>query len=338
MQADNGTEFINSTITTFFSSHGIHLRLSCPYTSQQNGKAERALRTLNNITQTLLFQANMPASYWAEALSAATHLINLRPSQSIDFCVPYERLYRSPADYSTLRVFGCLCYPNLSATAPHKLSPRSTACVFLGYPSSHRGYRCLDMATRRVITSRHVVFDECTFPFAASLPTPPTSPSDSLDFLLDLAATDSLPSVLPPAPRAVTSPGAAPLAAPNSPVTREPASADFPPAASSPAASPTPVAPTPDPSTTAAPAATPPPPPADNTHPMTTRAKRGIHVPPRERLNLSTIESAISPIPKTYRTALHDPHWRAAMTDEFDALMQNRTWTLVPLTWALPFG
>jgi hypothetical protein len=30
MQADNGTEFINSTVTSFFTKHGIRLRLACP--------------------------------------------------------------------------------------------------------------------------------------------------------------------------------------------------------------------------------------------------------------------------------------------------------------------
>uniref|UniRef100_A0A8R7VBW9 Integrase catalytic domain-containing protein n=1 Tax=Triticum urartu TaxID=4572 RepID=A0A8R7VBW9_TRIUA len=63
MQSDDGTEFLNSTATTFFSSHGIHLRLSCPYTSAQNGKAERAIRTLNDVTCTLLFQSSMPPPY-----------------------------------------------------------------------------------------------------------------------------------------------------------------------------------------------------------------------------------------------------------------------------------
>ncbi|KAK1648574.1 hypothetical protein QYE76_066379 [Lolium multiflorum] len=233
----------------------------------------------------------------------------------------------NPADYSDLRVFGCLCYPNLSATAPHKLSPRSTACVFLGYPCSHHGYRCLDMSTRRVITSRHVVFDESTFPFTAS---PPTPSSDSLDFLLDLAANDSIPPAPLTAPRAAPPTGPAPPADPTSSVPSEHAAPPSPPTATPLTAPPSPI--TAHPSPTAAPTSTttPPPPPADNIHPMTTRAKRGIHVPPRERLNLSAIETAISPIPKTYRTALHDPHWRAAMTDEFNALMQNRTWTLVP--------
>jgi hypothetical protein len=37
--------------------------------------------------------------------------------------------------------------------------------VFLDYPNDHRGYWCIDLASRHVITSRHVVFDESVFPF-----------------------------------------------------------------------------------------------------------------------------------------------------------------------------
>jgi hypothetical protein len=71
--------------------------------------------------------------------------------------------------YEHLRVFGCTCYPNTTATAPHKLSPRSTRCVFLGYSTDHKGYRCLDLSTNHLIIFRHVVFDEDSFPLAASL-------------------------------------------------------------------------------------------------------------------------------------------------------------------------
>jgi hypothetical protein len=35
----------------------------------------------------------------------------------------------------------------------------------LDYPTDHHGYRCFDLATRCVITSRHVTFDESTFPY-----------------------------------------------------------------------------------------------------------------------------------------------------------------------------
>jgi histone deacetylase 1/2 len=76
-----------------------------------------------------------------------------------------------------LRVFGCLCYPNLSATTPHKMSPRSVACAFIGYPAEHRGYRCIDLDTRWVYTSRHGVFDETTFPFRRRSSSPAPAPA-----------------------------------------------------------------------------------------------------------------------------------------------------------------
>jgi hypothetical protein len=61
---------------------------------------------------------------------------------------------------------------------------------------------------------------------------------------------------------------------------------------------------------------------------MCTRAKRDFHLPVRH-LNL-TATSSISPIPTTYKHALLDPLWHSSMRDEFDALLQNNTWTLVP--------
>jgi len=67
-----------------------------------------------------------------------------------------------------MTTFGCACYPNLSATASHKLAPRSTRSVFLGYSPDHKGYRYLDLTSRRIIISRHIVFDESDFPFSTS--------------------------------------------------------------------------------------------------------------------------------------------------------------------------
>jgi hypothetical protein len=84
------------------------------------------------------------------------------------------------------------CYPNLASTAPHKLAPRSTRHVFLGYSPDHKGYRCLDLTSHRVLISRHVVFDESNFPFSSSSAASLTE----LDVFLDLNSV--FPTVVPP--------------------------------------------------------------------------------------------------------------------------------------------
>jgi hypothetical protein len=111
MQCDNGREFDNSVSRAFFLAKGVSLRMSCPYTSQQNGKAERMLRTTNNVTRTLLFQASMPPSYWADALATATHLINRLPTKTLNMSTPFFALYGTHPSYHDLRAFGCTCYP-----------------------------------------------------------------------------------------------------------------------------------------------------------------------------------------------------------------------------------
>jgi histone deacetylase 1/2 len=164
-QTDNGKEFDNHALRSYFNTHGIAFRLSCPYTSQQNGKAERILRTVNDCIRSMLIHAGMPSAYWAEALATATHLINRRPCHTSGTATPYQLLLGEPPSYNHLCAFGCLCFPNQAVTTPNKLNARFVPCAFLGYPSDHRGYCCLDLRTRRVIISRHITFDETQFPF-----------------------------------------------------------------------------------------------------------------------------------------------------------------------------
>lgn len=63
-------------------------------------------------------------------------------------------------------VFKCLCFPYLLLYRKHKMDFRSSSCVFLGYSSSHLGYRCLDIHSGRIYIARHVRFDEYSFPFS----------------------------------------------------------------------------------------------------------------------------------------------------------------------------
>jgi hypothetical protein len=67
--------------------------------------------------------------------------------------------------------------------------------------------------------------------------------------------------------------------------------------------------------------------PVANAHPMRTRGKAGI-AQPVDRINLHAVP--MSPLPRSVRAALSDPNWRSAMQAEYDALLANDTWSLVP--------
>jgi hypothetical protein len=57
-----------------------------------------------------------------------------------------------------------------------------------------------------------------------------------------------------------------------------------------------------------------------NSHSMQTRAKHGIVQPKlHPTLLLTELE------PTSYKTALQDPKWLAAMKDEYNALLNNNT-------------
>jgi hypothetical protein len=72
-QTDNGKEFVNHASTTFFDSLGVQLRLSCPYSSPQNGKVERASGQVITIKSCHIF---LPRSklWWFTILSCLFNL------------------------------------------------------------------------------------------------------------------------------------------------------------------------------------------------------------------------------------------------------------------------
>ena len=109
----------------------------------------------------------MPLKFWDEAFLSATYLINRTPTKLLNYDTPLERLCHEKPDYTSLRVFGCACWPNLHPYNTHKLQFRSKQCAFLGYSHLHKGFKCLDISTGRIYISRDVVFDETMFPFAS---------------------------------------------------------------------------------------------------------------------------------------------------------------------------
>ena len=102
------------------------------------------------------------------------------PTQTLKNISPCTILFGQTPHYDKLRVFGCQCFPWLRPYSPNKLVPRSRPCIFLGYSLSQSAYRCLDPASNCIFISRHVQFDESTFPFSSHELNAPRVSSDSL--------------------------------------------------------------------------------------------------------------------------------------------------------------
>uniref|UniRef100_A0A6N2KBQ3 Uncharacterized protein n=2 Tax=Salix viminalis TaxID=40686 RepID=A0A6N2KBQ3_SALVM len=256
----------------------------------------------------------------------ATYLLNILPNKKLAFQTPTKILYQRDPSYSHLRVFGCLCYPLLPSTSRNKLQARSTPCVFLGYPSNHRGYKCYDLSSRKILVSRHVTFDETVFPFS-KLHAPTSSSYEFLD-------TGLIPLPPSPAPFISATPQLSPTeTTPSPPLVQSPLSRHHSPVRSPlpiPLSSPTAPITSPHPSPPLATSQPPPLAPPPHSPQMTTQSQHGIFKP-RQILNLQTSASqSISPLPTNPINALHDQNWKMAMTDEYDALIENKTWDLVP--------
>ena len=248
-----------------------------------------------------------------------THLLNILPSVSISNDTPHYRLFHRHPTYDHLRVFGCLCFPRLHAT--HKLQPRSTPCIFLGYPTYHRGFRCFDLSTRKIIIYRHVIFDESVFTFGSVTPTEPPS----YDFLADLwhfsyssTYTSSTASHFRWGGWYAATSISSFLSSRRSTTVATPLSSSYevPPHAGSPPSHPLTGSPPHEDSPSLPPI-----------HHMHTRSKSGI-VKPILRLNLHS--SSISSVPRSLIQALKDPNWHEAMNEGYNALITNGTWVLVP--------
>ena len=294
LRTDNGGEY-EKDLVPVLTSLGITHQTTPPHSPPSNGKAERLNRVLEESVRAMLFQANMPASFWAEAMETAAYVANLLPSRAINNQIPWELWYGKRLTIETLRKlhpFGTIVHvhiPRQRRWTKGKFTTRATIGCFMGYQISHTGeptdnYKFWDF-DRKCFDTSHSMIMTTKFPKNGDFDEPP---------------------IAPPLPVAVTTEG-------NDEITSTPETAS------------TSQQPTP---------ATSQPTPPQQTHEPRPIFDSITVEPPVALEVFSLTQSLLDSEPATIQQAMQRPdahEWLKAMREELDSIKRNKTWVLCDL-------
>ena len=116
--------------------------------------------TLEEKARCMRLNAGLPKVFWAETVNTVSFIINRSPSSTIDFKIPEEVWSGRPIIYSSLKIFGCPVYVHVQSEKRSKLDSKLRKCVFLGFEKGVKGYKVWDPISKKMISSRDVIFDE----------------------------------------------------------------------------------------------------------------------------------------------------------------------------------
>ncbi|KAI3764505.1 hypothetical protein L2E82_14514 [Cichorium intybus] len=160
LRSDRGGEYLSTNFMDHLKTCGIVSQLTPPGTPQHNGVSERRNRTLLDMVRSMMSRSTLPLSFWGYALQTAARLLNMAPTKKVDK-TPYEIWHGRVPSLSYLKVWGCEAYVRQEAS--NKLEPRSTKCIFVGYPKDCLGYYFYNPIENKIFISRKAEFLENKF-------------------------------------------------------------------------------------------------------------------------------------------------------------------------------
>ena len=106
---------------------------SSPYTHEQNGTAERDIRTVVECARSMLLCKNVNIELWSEAVNTAFYILNRVLMQAAETKTPYEKLFKCAPKIDHLRVFETLASLHIPKEKQTKFTPkRGKKKIFVG--------------------------------------------------------------------------------------------------------------------------------------------------------------------------------------------------------------
>nr|GEU70163.1 hypothetical protein [Tanacetum cinerariifolium] len=159
-RCDNGGEFTNKELNDFCSQKGIKREFSNARTPQKNGVAKRRNRSLIKAARTMLADAKLPVTFWAEAVNTACYVQNRVLVNKAHNKTPYELFNGRTPDIGFLKSFGYHVMILNTLDNLGKFEEKGDEGYFLGYSMSSKAFRVFNKRTKRVKENLHIEFLE----------------------------------------------------------------------------------------------------------------------------------------------------------------------------------
>ncbi|QRV83053.1 Copia protein [Ceratobasidium sp. AG-Ba] len=160
---DNGKEMINKRLREFCDKTGTEITTTAPHSSQQNGAAERAHRTLAERSRSMIHgHSNTRGKLflWQEAVSYANMIANNMPHKiNGNWRIPQVKMFNKPINMSYFQLFGSTCQVLIQTKSHSKIEAKTRRAIFTGIDRNSGGaWRFLPWPDRAIRTSRNVYF------------------------------------------------------------------------------------------------------------------------------------------------------------------------------------
>lgn len=156
MRSDNALEFRSKEMSDIMANNRIHHEFSAPYCPEQNGRAERQNRTIQETINTIRADANLPAALWAELANTAAYLRNRTSIERLGWKTPYECYFGIKPNVSHLRRIGSKAYAHIPDQHRRKLDNRCEELILIGYQDKTRNYRLWNKRTNLIRVTPNV--------------------------------------------------------------------------------------------------------------------------------------------------------------------------------------
>ena len=130
-ESDEGGEFNDTKFMKFVKQHGMELYYSTGYDSNANAQVERAIRTICELTRTIMNHMNVPEDFRDFGFVFAEYIRN-RCYSRWRKGIPYTMLTKEKPHFKHLYVFGCLAWARVPKKDYGKFAQRQVRCMYLG--------------------------------------------------------------------------------------------------------------------------------------------------------------------------------------------------------------